>query len=215
MTDNDDKVVAVFMDLDVAPHGATSNTIYGIVTGRAGRGLASDGSPYTVYTVVSNDETYTVNIDDKAGSFANGTLVSLEPTADEIYGKEDVTSYTKGWDNGTKDAEATMWADAAWVKEFVESDNLLTVYTKAPTEAKKGEGFVGDKDAQKTYALEDDCQIIYVNADTNKGGSEIGVNPFDTVTGYANVVVVTKADGKNKVVVAIFVETSNKQDILK
>ena len=64
--------------------------------------------------------------------------------------------------------------------------------------------------------MDDRCAIVYVNAEDGDLGCDIGVNGFDSVTGYKNAAIVTSTDTKgNKVIVAIFVETSNKVNILK
>ena len=54
------------------------------------------------------------------------------------------------------------------------------------------------------------------NAEDGELGRDIGVNAFDSVTGYKNAAIITSTDTKgNELIVAIFVETSNKVDILK
>ena len=55
---------------------------------------------------------------------------------------------------------------------------------------------------------------MYVDADEGEGGSDIGINSFDSVNGYKNAAIVTETSGDEQVIVAIFVETSGECDIL-
>ena len=192
VTDSNGKVVAVFADMKATPAGATSNTVYGIVSSYVGR-VKIDDTNYYQYTVASNDESYTLNLASSA-VIAKGDLVAFEPTSDDTYGSSDVDVISSG---------------AVYVKEYSESDSTLTYF-----ESKTGSDGNWTGANQKTLALDDDCAIIYVDADGDKAGSEIGVNAFDSVTGYKNAAIVTKADGTDTVIVAIFVETSNECDIL-
>ena len=194
VTNSDGKVVAVFADLGGTPAGATSTTIYGIVTGANGR-VKIDDSYYYRYTVASNSETYTINIPGNT-VIATGDLVSFEPTSDNTYANSDLTKVT---------------STAVYVKEYSESDGTLTYFTAVTGSAGN---YAGDPATQSTLALDDDCAIIYVDADGDVAGSEVGVNGFDSVTGYKNAVVVTKNTSDGTVITAIFVETSNKCDIL-
>ncbi len=192
--DDSDRVVAVFADLTGTPAGASSNTVYGIVTAYVGR-VNIDDTRYYQYTVASNDETYTVNLNVNT-RIAKGDLVSFDPVSDEIYGNTDVTPITSG---------------AVYVKEYSETDGTLTFYT-----AKQGTAgdYEGVSSTQRTLALDDEAQIIYVNADGDAAGSDIGINPFDGVTGYKNAVIITDVVDGADVIQAIFVETSNECDIL-
>ena len=191
---SDGKVVAVFADLGGTPAGATSTTIYGIVTGANGR-VKIDDSYYYQYNVASNSDSYTINIPGN-DVIAAGDLVSFEPTSDNTYANSDLTKIT-----GT----------AVYVKEYSESDGTLTYFTAVTGE---DGNYTGDSATQNTLALDDDCAIIYVDADGDAAGSEIGVNGFDSVTGYKNAAIVTKTTSDGTVITAIFVETSNECDIL-
>ncbi|MDD5938773.1 MAG: hypothetical protein PUC36_07160, partial [Clostridiales bacterium] len=193
VTNSDGKVVAVFADLGNTPAGATDTTVYGIVTASNGR-VEIDDSYYYQYSVASNDDTYTVNV--AAAVLATGDLVSFEPAADATYAVSDLTKITTG---------------GVYVKEYNEADGTLTYFTGKTGSAG---AYVGDSTTQTTLALDDDCVIVYVNADDDVAGSEIGVNAFDSVTGYKNAAVVTKTTGSDTVIVAIIVETSNECDIL-
>ena len=203
VTNSDGKVVAVFADLGGTASGATDTTVYGIVTGLAGR-VSIDDTKYYQYTVAVNDKEYVVNLAANT-VIAVGDLVSFEPSSDDTYGSNDITVYTSLTTNKV----------VAYVKEYNEADGTLTYFT-----AKEGSvgNYTGKAATQATLALDDDCAIVYVNADDDEAGSEIGVNAFDSVTGYANALVVTKTtgtgDSAETVIVAIFVETSNECDIM-
>lgn len=190
---SDGKVVALFADLTTTPSGATDSTVYGIVTAYNGT-VKVDGDTYFEYTVAANEETYTVHVASKA--VKAGDLVAFDPSSDDIYDARDLNKVTEG---------------AVYVKEYSEADGTLTYYTNKTGEA--GE-WAGDVATQNTLALDKDCAIVYVNADDDKAGSDIGINGFDTVTGYANAAIVTKRSGSDNVIVAIFVETSNECNIL-
>ena len=192
VTNSDGKVVAVFADLGSTPAGATSTTVYGIVTSYNGT-VKIDSVAYYQYTVASNDETYTVNMNTNE-KIAKGNLVSFDPVGDSIYAADDLTVVS-----GT----------AVYVKEYSEADGTLTYFT-----SKSGSEGQWTGETQKTLALDEDCVIVYVDADGDAAGSDIGVNGFDSVTGYKNAAIVTKSVDDENVIVAIFVETSNKCDIL-
>ena len=92
----------------------------------------------------------------------------------------------------------------AYVKEM-DGEDVLSYYTDVE---KQNNAYVG-KGNLTTYALDDDCQIVYVDQDNDAAGSNIGVNEFDSITGYANAIVVVK----DKKIVAIIVESSGEAAI--
>ena len=193
--DSNDRVVAVFADLPSTPAGASSNTVYGIVSAANGRVKIGDNYYYQYVVAANAEDSYTLNMNDN-DIIAKGDLVSFEPVSDNAYGNTDVTVIDDG---------------AVYVKEYSESDGTLTYF--AAKEGAAGD-YEGVASTQKTLALDDDCAIVYVDADGDAAGSEIGINPFDGVTGYKNAAIVTKeVDGEN-IIVAIFVETSNECSIL-
>ena len=200
----DKKVVAVFADLSKNAPGATDSTVYGIVTGYAGT-TKQDGTSYYEYTVKNNEEEFTLLFTAKQADFT-GKLVSFEPVSDNVYSAEDILVFAKPFTDGNYDL-----ADV-YVKELNEGDKTLTFFDKIN---KVENSFEGDEYSQRTCALDDDCTIVYVNAEDGDLGRDIGVNGFDSVTGYKNAGIVTSTDARgNKVIVAIFVETSNKTNIL-
>ena len=200
----DKKVVAVFADLSKNAPGATDSTVYGIVTGYAGT-TKQDGTSYYEYTVKNNEEEFTLLFTAKQADFT-GKLVSFEPVSDNVYSADDILIFAKPFTDGNYDL-----ADV-YVKELNEGDKTLTFFDKIN---KVENSFEGDEYSQRTCALDDDCTIVYVNAEDGDLGRDIGVNGFDSVTGYKNAGIVTSTDARgNKVIVAIFVETSNKTNIL-
>lgn len=192
----DGKVVAAFIDLDKEPSGATSSAVYGIVTANKGVVEIGDGEYYNQYTVWTGAES-TVNIlaSGKNDTLSVGDLVKYNPTSDDTY--SDNTVFTRNGAIGTK----------IYVKSYDESEQLLTYYTSVE---KKDGAYVGSGDAV-TKAVDDDVKIIYVNADGNKAGDEIGINAFDSINGYANAMIITDDDG---IVTTILVETSGECDIV-
>ena len=192
---NGDRVVAVFADLDTTPNGASSSTVYGIVSTNGSR-VEIDNNYYTRYTVVSSEGTYTLNMSGSA-TLTKGDIVAFDPAADETYAGKDVSVLDSG---------------AVYVKNYSESDNTLTYFTAKERDASGA--YKGVASTQKTLALDKDCVITYVDADGDKAGTNIGIGAFDSVTGYKNALIVTKVDGGKTVITAIIVETSNKCDIV-
>ena len=92
-----------------------------------------------------------------------------------------------------------------FVKEYDEAGQILSYYT--------GAGSVSDGvypgTGLTTKAVDEDVQIVYVDAEDNTAGSEIGVNAFDGVTGKANVVVVFEDNNTSKPIVAIYVDVNS------
>lgn len=194
ITDGNNQVVAVYMDLNKPPVELHSGMIYGIVTAYNGV-VKVDGKTYYEYDVGCNDEIYSIFLDGTKNSLKKGQLVSFMERADGCYAPEDITVYTE------KNIQT------AWVKEYNTSDNIITIYT-ALTEYP--EGYYEGSQAT-TYAVAENPHIIYVNARDNTVGEDIGINPLDSITGYKNAAFLLNE--KNRVVV-IFVETSGKCDIL-
>lgn len=88
---------------------------------------------------------------------------------------------------------------------MTEAGQILSYYT--------GAGSVSDGvypgTGLTTKAVDEDVQIVYVDAEDNTAGSEIGVNAFDGVTGKANVVVVFEDNNISKPIVAIYVDVNS------
>lgn len=64
--------------------------------------------------------------------------------------------------------------------------------------------------------MDDDVAIIYVDTKADDSVAESTIGAFDSVTGYANAVIMTEKQGNpaSDVIVAVFVETSNEEDVL-
>ena len=179
---DDGKVVAAYVELTSKPSGATTDTVYGIVS--AAKGTVKVGDEYkSEYTVSNNNQEYTVYMPTSA-TIAKGDIVSFELASDNIYGNGDVTVYTT--------------SNAKYIDEL-DKDNVLSYYDTI------GGSVV-------TKALDDDAQIVYVNQDKDTAGEDIGVGEYDSITNYANAVVVLDSNGSK--VVAIIVESSGECNVV-
>ena len=58
--------------------------------------------------------------------------------------------------------------------------------------------------------MADDLVIVYVNVDKDTSGDEIGINSFDSVTGYLNAIILVNSDG---VISHVVVETSGTDNV--
>ena len=191
VTNKDGKVVAAYMTMGSKPSGATTDTVYGIVTG-GGNTVKIDDEYYNRYTVANDQESFTVNL--KNDTLAKGDIVAFEKASDDCYTAGDVIALK----NGVASVDGTAYV--AYIDEM-DGDDVLSYYAQ-----------IGDKPATQasTYALDDDCQIVYVDQDNDAAGSNIGVNEYDSITGYANAIVVVK----EKKIVAIIVESSGEKPIV-
>lgn len=200
----DGKVVAAFVNMGSTPKGATSETVYGIVTDVNGT-VKIDSKDYNEYIVAANDKTYTVNVISTAASIEKGALVYFDPAADNTYGVGDVTVTVAGT---TVDGKTPK---DVYVKEHSTEDNTLTYWTALT--GSDANGWKGDEDTVATLSLDDDCVIVYVDAKNNKGASDMGINGIDGVHDYKNARIVTETSGGVETIVAIFVETSGECNI--
>ena len=191
---DDNKIVAAFADLNGNAPGATDVTVYGIVSAYNGNVMV-DNTEYATYVVENDAETFDVKVKIGTGfaNVAKGAIVSFDPANDGLYVDTDFTKLT---------TEAANRYVAA-VKEYNEADGTLTVFDNVTGSAGNYTG-----NAPKTYAVADDCVIVYFNDDDDEAGAEIGINEFDTVTGYENVILCTEMDGTDEVIIALIVETS-------
>ena len=189
---DDNKVVAAFMTLGSKPTGAASDTIYGIVTG-GGNTVKINDDYYYRYSVANDQESYTVNLTTE--KLDKGDIVAFEKTSDDCYENNDVMVLT----NGAASVDGTAYV--AYIDEM-DGEDVLSYYAQE-----------NGKPAEKasTYALDDDCQIVYVDQDNDAAGTNIGVNEYDSITGYANAIVVVK----DKKIVAIIIESSGECNIVR
>ena len=204
-------VVAVFMALGGKPSGATSTTVYGIVSAYKGTEKV-DGTVYNSFTVDVNDEQYQVYCKNEvlaASGDTEGTLVQMEVTADNIYSASEL----KTVDDDFLTAKGDL-AAKGYVTKYSEKDGTITVVDKLKevTDTNGNKTFEVADDATTTvYAFDKDTEFYYVDKDDNKGvmGS---VSEFDTIEGKMNVIVILDSD-KVTATQVIF-ETSTKADIL-
>lgn len=187
------QVAAVYMDLEQDPTTLSDVATYGIVTAHNGTKKVND-EMYFVYQVGVNEELYDVYV--SRDGLKKGDLVSFRETFDSCYSLDDITVYTP---------QNTLVACA---REYNESAQLLTLYTDVEKDDERGM-FVGRE--PKSYTVSKDCAITYVDRGNQKSGDEIGLNPYDTTTGYKNIAVILD---ENDMVTVIFVETSGECDIL-
>ena len=209
----DGKVVAAFTNLAARPNGAAGDTKYGIITSD-GTTTNKDGDPYTMYTVWTGEETTVyVDGDQKDGAtagtgvaLAKGKLVSFDPAADETYTQQS---------GGTKDftildGSAIGKGVAIAVTDYSESDKTITF---AAGIAQEDNAWV--ETSKVTKALDDDVQIVYIDADDNKAGdSGVGITEFDGTTGYANALVVYDGNNDSNKIVAVIVNTNSDVNVL-
>lgn len=192
--DKNGKVVAVFVNANNVPDGATDNTVYGVISAYDGR-----VKDYYKYTVQANGETYTVNSKSTLGT-QKGVLVKFRPTADDNYGSGKVEKITGRTDDYF----------VGYVKEFSNRDNTLTYFTA--TEKQADGSYVG-KGTALTYALDKDAKIIYVDQDNQKSEAEASVDEFNAINNKPNVAFITKVVDNVTVIDVLFVETSGKKHV--
>ena len=196
VVNSDGKVEAAVVELSSKPSGATSDTVYGIVS--KDNGVVKVGDDYQKFYMVSNNEgDYKVYMGASSTKLEKGDIVYFDQASDNVYSDNDVKKL------GTDDTTNFL---AAYAKEL-DSDKVLSYYTAVTNETDgthKGSG------TPTNIALENDAKIVYVDKDNNKAGDDIGVNEFDKITGYKNIAVVKNSSGK---IDAIIVETSNECDI--
>ena len=183
---SDGKVEAAVVVLEGKPSGATADTVYGIVTDKAGIEKINDDYQM-VYTVANNEGEYTVYMPTSA-TLEEGDIVYFDQSADKTYSKTDVKKITTG----------------LYAKEL-DKDKVLSYYTSV---TKTGDIYVGN--GLENVALDSDAKIVYVDQDNDKAGTDIGVTEFDKINGYANIAIVKGSDDK---IDAIIVESSNECDI--
>ena len=205
----DGKVVAAFAALGSRPNGAAGDTKYGIIT-TDGTTTTKDGDPYTMYTIWTGEETVVyVDGDQKDASgvaLAKGQLVSFDPAADQTYTQKQAGAH----DFTILDGSAIGKGVKIAVTDYSESDKTITFANGLKVE---GNAYV--ETSKTTKALDDDAQIVYIDADNNKAGeSAVGINEFDGTTGYANALVVYDGNNASNKIVAVIVNTNSDVDVL-
>ena len=207
---NDDgKVVAVFINLQRTPDGATDNTVYGIVS--AENGTIKD---YDTFIVQCNGEEYTVNLKPGDTKLAKGMLVKFRPTTDNNYANNKVTIVKADMFDPEKD---TAEYKVGYVKEYSSRDNTLTFFGKTVADEKDENGktvsWKGDKATEQTYALDKDCIIVYVNLKDSNSTAEASIDAFSAINNKPNVALITKQVGEDTVIDILFVETTGEKHV--
>lgn len=180
---------------------ATAETLYGIVTGRAGNRKVN-GEQYIGYTVALDEDTVkTIYVDDYLPD-DSGVLVQFDEASDECYVREDIKILTGG-----KEIANNKWVVAA-VRSYEDRSKLLSYFLET-SRTDVTMGFEGG--IAMAITVDKDVVIVYVDMNGKKAGPNIGVTAFDTSTGYANVLFHINDDG---VVDVIFVETSGEDNIV-
>ena len=161
--DSNGKVVAAFIDTQARPSGAASDTLYGIITSD-GTTTTYQGDTYTMYNVWTGEDT-TVYVDgDAAGSFVKGTLVSFDKSADNTYTQTSAATkdFTVLDGSGVVVDTSAAKGLVAPVTEYNATDKTITIASALKSE---NGAYVAADGAKKTYALDDDVQIVYIDAD--------------------------------------------------
>ncbi len=199
------KIVAVYADLGNAPTGATSSTVYGIVTSYDGTDKV-DGSARKVYAVGVDSTVYTLYMPADSTKIEKGDIVYFDPANDNVYADKDITviSDTVAPD---KNGHGIL---VAFAENYNEDDETISVFTGLK---KDGDAFKGD--GREVLAVASDAKIYYVdqNGDiASEGGS---APTFDNVAPKRNVVLVYDTDKNDvKTVKAMIIEVSGEKEII-
>ena len=205
--DADGKIVAAYIDLNGKPAGASSDTVYGIVTSD-GYVTNEDDTIYTTFDVTANGESailkFEADENDSASLPAKGDLVYFDKVSDNVYSTNEIHRVARN-DTINATPEANFSAAFVQVKEYNEGEILIYSTTATNTS-----GSV-DWKTTTTKSLDEDVVITYVNAGSDKGGDDVGIlqadtTNFDSTNGNLiaeNAAIVIDKDGK---IVAIYVD---------
>ena len=197
---DDNKVVAAYATLTTKPSGASSDTVYGIVSKENGTTKVDD-TTYTSYTVdVDTNTQKTVLIEGDDSTLKEGYLVSFDEASDKVYSASDITIYLKN-ENTDYHKPSTMAA----IDEYDEKGQIVSYWDKTND--------IGNKAKLITKAVDDDVKIIYVSAEDDKAADNNGAIEYDGVKGTKNAYIVFDDNNDTKNVVAIFVDVDG--DITK
>ena len=199
---DDGKVVAAYVTLASKPSGASSDTVYGIVSSANGTVKVGDDT-YTSWTVQvddnrSNDKT--ILMDGTSSYLDEGYLVSFDVASDNVYSQSDVTIYLK---NANTDLQkpSTMAA----IYEYDAKGEIVSYWDTLRK--------IGNKDELITKALDKDVKIIYVNTEDDLAAENTGAIEYDAVKNTKNAYIVFEDNNATKNIVAIFVDVDG--DITK
>ena len=199
---DDGKVVAAYVTLASKPSGASSDTVYGIVSSANGTVKVGDDT-YTSWTVqIDGDRTNdkTVLIEGTSSYLDEGYLVSFDVASDNVYSQSDVTIYLK---NANTDLQkpSTMAA----IYEYDAKGEIVSYWDTLRK--------IGNKDELITKALDKDVKIIYVNTEDDLAAENTGAIEYDAVKNTKNAYIVFEDNNATKNIVAIFVDVDG--DITK
>jgi len=238
MAIKDGKAVAVFMNVTNVPSGASTDRIYGIVTGNPSY-IKVDGDKYIEMNVSVNGEEHNVRwlvgaMDAAGVTMKKGSIIGFVPNSDGLYDGvndiQDVSGSAKWTGSGAHSSfeNDTLNPYAVYVQSYDAKSRIITVFDKRieldedgnpTTDPTKVAQYKGDKDATATYAVDADATIFYVDVDDKVSDDHNGwVGSMDPATGYLNAILIMDESNKTtneKRVVAIIVETSNKGNIAK
>lgn len=194
---DDSKVAVAYVQLAKKPSGASSDTVYGIVSSENGTVKNGDDT-YTSFTVDDGTDTPKTVLIEGAGdtTLKKGDLVAFDLASDNVYAASDIKIYARYADSTLNLNQANAsHAFKGFAGEY-EAASILTYYnTKADLLAKTN---------SKTVAVDDDVKVIYVDADDNKTVAETDV-VHDGISDKANFVAVYDNDDTSKSIIAIFV----------
>ena len=217
VTDSDNKVVAVFVGNNTTTATNTSDMVIGIVSAKNDTVKIGD-DVYNQYTVLSNDKSYTVNIDvsdpaNDTGKLAKGTIVAFAPSSDSLYDNDNdfvklsSDTSTAATDTATAIDGTSYTRSDVLVKSYDSKEGLLTYFTGVT--GPDGNG-VYTGTGVTTKALDDDCAIIYVDVDKDTAGEGSGIPSFDSQSGKYNAIILVNTDG---VISHIVIETSGEDSV--
>ena len=201
IVDDSGKVVVAYVTLGSKPSGASSTTVYGIVSSENGTTKVGDDT-YTSYTVQvddvrDNDKTVLIEGANDT-TMKEGDLVAFDLASDDVYSSKDVKVYAR---MGEKDLALNHAATAVFADEYDEAGQILTYFTGTANDNNEIKGT-----GATTKAVDKDVKIIYVDAGDDVASSDVGISEFDNVTAKKNIVLVFDEDNASKSVVAIFVD---------
>ena len=194
---DDSKIAVAYVELDKKPSGASSDTVYGIVSSENGTVKNGDDT-YTSFTVDDGTDTPKTVLIEGAGdtTLKKGDLVAFDLASDNVYATSDIKIYAR-YASNTLSLNVANASNAfkGFAGEY-ESASILTYYAdKANLLAKT---------SPTTVAVDDDVKVIYVDADDNKTVAETDV-VHDGISDKANFVAVYDNDDTSKSIIAIFV----------
>ena len=194
---DDSKVVAAYVKLDKKPSGASSDTVYGIVSSENGTVKNGDDT-YTSFTVDDGTDAPKTVLIEGAGieTLKKGDLVAFDLASDNVYATSDIKIYAR-YASNTLSLNVANASNAfkGFAGEY-EAASILIYYDTQDN--------LLHKTTPHTVAVDDDVKVIYVDADDNKTVAETDV-VHDGISNKANFVAVYDNDDTSKSIIAIFV----------